>query len=437
MAAVDRRRLVVAVGAVLVCYLALGVLFVVRTPRWQAPDEPAHFNYVRHVATTGRPPVLQEGCWDQTYLEQLKAEHFPPTMPIDPLCYEAHQPPVYYYLAAMPYHAADIFDFDPLYSVRLFTLFLGAAVVVVSAGIVRELYPGSVLLPSATAGIVATVPMHVAMLASVNNDALAELVLSLGVLQMLRLLRRPEGRRRRWLLLGITLGVGFITKTTVYLAVPLLFLTIWWSRRRLAPADWIRAAGIAVVPAVAMALPWFIRNSWTYGGLDILGLQRHERVVVGQPRTAEWLAELGVAGVLKRFVNTTFHSFWGQFGWMAAPLPDTFYSPLAVLVAVALAGVVLYTLSGGYEAIAVPHGMQLLGAWVLVTILAYGWYNLTFVQHQGRYLFPSLSAIAFFLTLGLREWIVPRYRPLALGAVIIGLLGIGVWSVVFILPGLA
>jgi hypothetical protein len=50
------RRIILLV--ILALYVILGVLYAVRTPPWQAPDEPAHYNYVRFVPTTGGFPVL-------------------------------------------------------------------------------------------------------------------------------------------------------------------------------------------------------------------------------------------------------------------------------------------------------------------------------------------------------------------------------------------
>ena len=44
-----RRHEAAALGLLLLAYLVLGVLFAVRTPPWQAPDEPAHVNYVRQL----------------------------------------------------------------------------------------------------------------------------------------------------------------------------------------------------------------------------------------------------------------------------------------------------------------------------------------------------------------------------------------------------
>src|SRR3989337_693811 len=85
----------------LICliYLLLGYLYAVNTPAWQVPDEPAHYNYIRDVARTGRLPVLRMGDYDQAYLERLKSNRFPPDLPIDSVRYESYQPPLYYLLA--------------------------------------------------------------------------------------------------------------------------------------------------------------------------------------------------------------------------------------------------------------------------------------------------------------------------------------------------
>src|SRR5262245_2414668 len=79
-------------------YLALAWLYALNTPPWQVPDEPAHYNYVRALAEHAALPVLQPGDYDQTYLEKIKREKFPPSLPIDSIRYEAHQPPSYYLL---------------------------------------------------------------------------------------------------------------------------------------------------------------------------------------------------------------------------------------------------------------------------------------------------------------------------------------------------
>ena len=44
------RRERAGLALILVLYLGLAALFATLTPAWQAPDEPAHYNYVRYLA---------------------------------------------------------------------------------------------------------------------------------------------------------------------------------------------------------------------------------------------------------------------------------------------------------------------------------------------------------------------------------------------------
>ena len=95
------RRLILAL--ILVVYLVLAALFAFNTPAWQAPDEPAHYNYVAYVAENGGFPVLHFGDYPHGYLEEIKTAKFPPDMPVTPIRYESHQPPLYYLLASPVY----------------------------------------------------------------------------------------------------------------------------------------------------------------------------------------------------------------------------------------------------------------------------------------------------------------------------------------------
>ena len=107
--------------AILIVYGGLGTLFAIKTPSWQNPDEPAHYNYIAHLATERRLPVLRMGDYDGQYLERLKAERFPPELSIEPVRYESHQPPLYYLLAVPVYWLSQGL---PL-ALRLFGVVLG------------------------------------------------------------------------------------------------------------------------------------------------------------------------------------------------------------------------------------------------------------------------------------------------------------------------
>ena len=168
-------------AGVVVVYLGIGSLFAADTPPWQVPDEPAHYNYVRFVAEKGRLPELRLGDYPQDYLEQLKAARFPPALSIDPIRYESHQPPLYYAMAAGVYRVASQLGLSTLLALRLFSLALGAASLYIGFRAVRALLPGEPLLALGTVAFAATLPMHLAMTAAVNNDVLAEVLLGLVV----------------------------------------------------------------------------------------------------------------------------------------------------------------------------------------------------------------------------------------------------------------
>ncbi|NLG27679.1 MAG: hypothetical protein GX557_07185, partial [Chloroflexi bacterium] len=116
-----------ALRLILLLYLVLATLYALVTPAWQAPDEPAHFNYVKFVAERGSLPELRPGDYPAEYLERIKAARFPADMSIDPIRYESHQPPLYYLLASLVYRLGDALVPLPVYlTLRLFSVLLGA-----------------------------------------------------------------------------------------------------------------------------------------------------------------------------------------------------------------------------------------------------------------------------------------------------------------------
>jgi 4-amino-4-deoxy-L-arabinose transferase-like glycosyltransferase len=441
---------------ILLIYLILGVLFAVYTPPWQAPDEPAHYNYIRYVAENRQFPVLQMGDYPHAYLEEIKSRKFAPDLSIDPIRYEYHQPPLYYSLAAPIYLLAR----GNLLPLRLFSVVLGAGVVLLAFAIARRVYPGWPALALATAAFVAFLPQHLATVSQVGNDVLAELLFALVLYQLVGWLRAPSVIPREYagadralpvgqpqspikngrsaVLLGFLLGLILITKTTAYIALPLaLGALIWrWLHDR-SPAQRILAdLALVAIPAAVIALPWFARNIATYGWPDFLALRRHDAVVVGQLRLQEYLAQFGPASYLQRLVEFTFKSFWGVFGWQGVFMDSRIYLALAILCGIAAGGLVLRVAWPVFRrpgARNVQHNSQslwLLGATVLLTVLVYAWYNSQFVQHQGRYLFTALIPIAMGFAAGWDEALQPRSSLVILvGLVLTGVI-LAFWGII-------
>ena len=129
-------------AAIVGVYVLLGSLYAAFTPRWQAPDEPAHFNYIRYLVEQVRFPVLQVGDYPAEYLEEIKAARFPASMSIEPIRYESHQPPLYYLLGAVVYRSTSLLGANAqFYALRFFSVALGAAVLLALHALAAEVFP--------------------------------------------------------------------------------------------------------------------------------------------------------------------------------------------------------------------------------------------------------------------------------------------------------
>ena len=415
-------------GLLLAAYLTLGALYAVYTPLWQIPDEPAHFNYVKHLAEQRRLPVLQQGDYPAAYLEEIKAHKFPPDMSVDPIRYEFYQPPLYYGLAATIYVATASWPLSSqVVALRLLSVLLGTGVLWLAYRIVCEIFlsarpdrfsetcqVSASMLALGTAAFAAAVPMHIAMTAAVNNDALAELILA-GILYLGVRITQREASDREWVGLGALVGLGLLTKGTTYIAIPLVLAILYIGLRRsemrgaLAVRRSAKAFLLVFGSALILSGGWFLRNGLVYGLDDPLAWKRHTQVVAGQLTTAEYLARHGWRGWVGDFLATTFRSFWGQFGWMGVPMDRRVYLFLGLLSGLVALGLVLLVIrqwrDGERRGFSPGQlwALALAALSLLLTVAQYLWLNRQFVQFQGRYLFSSIIPLGLAFALGLAE----------------------------------
>jgi hypothetical protein len=423
-----------AIPIILMIYLVLAALYAVRTPAWQAPDEPAHYNYVAQVAVGGCCPVIESGDWDSAYLDALKGSAFAAEglAELPSVQYEDHQPPLYYLILAPFYTLTG----GSLTALRLVSALFGAMVVlnVYIAGFIA--FPKRPQVAALAALLVATLPQFVAITASVNNDSLSWALIGLAIVGMLAYLRDPVRDWRFEVALGVICGLALLTKANALMLLPLgvaAILIRWrWiatpadgraeaspydnlaelrarqaragqegTRHTVSVQDVVRRLAAFAGTALVIAALWWVRNISVYGFPDVLGLAAHDRVVVGQLRTAELIAQVDVGEYARQALTTTFQSFFGQLGWMALPLPTWVYVVIAVVLAAALAG---WVMAWRRRELPAPYAREtawLLALAALLALAQYVYYNTSFVQFQGRYLFAGLIPFALFVAGGL------------------------------------
>ena len=425
------RYSVLLLTFILIAYFFVGGLFAIKTPAWQAPDEPAHYNYILQVALNGCCPKIEPGDWDAAYLDQLKAAKFAPDLlaNLHTVQYEDHQPPLYYLLQAPVFTLTN----GSLIALRLFSLLMGAGIVLCAYGLVRAFLPERPQVALGTAALVAFLPQHLAGLASVSNDALSNLLIAATLLGTVLYLK-GEPSIKEWQL-GLLVGFGLLTKvSTIFLMgfVPLAIIVRWWIYQRSESSLLTTQYSVLItryllpffIPALLLGGIWWLHSINTYGFPDLFGLRQHDKVVTGQPRTAELIARVGFVGYLKTALQTTFDSFWGQFGWMGVPMPNWIYALLLGLVAVAGSGLVVNATDRREGHRPSPTDSNLIVMrrvmWtfinlaILLAVLEYIYYNTVFLQLQGRYMFTGVIPMALVIVLGVDGWRVWLQRRITI-----------------------
>jgi hypothetical protein len=236
----------------------------------------------------------------------------------------------------------------------------------------------------------------------ITNDNLANLLGTLTLYGLLRLIESPDALRlHAWV--GLLLGLGLLTKKSLLALLMGWGLLIAWllwrgvgSRR-----DVAKGALLALLVMVTVSGWWLIRNLMLYG--DLLGSEMERRTLPELVQERSLFSRYFLAS----FWRVTLFSAIGIFGWMNVLLPLWVYALGTGLLFLALMGLVR-----GWRGM--PIGLRWCLVWVFLQVGGLVWYNLTYTQPQGRLLFPVLSVGLALIAYGLAQWLSTRWRRMAL-----------------------
>lgn len=439
-------------------YLALGILYSLATPPFEASDEVHHYPVVQHIATGRGLPVQQAGvktAWAQ----------------------EGSQPPAYYLLSAALTFWIDTGDFDSVhvvnpfaklgvpgtpqnanytrspaellaapfpprgaflavYILRLVSLLMGAGTVAFTYLVSAALSPlpdGAKTKTTAllAASLVAFNPMFLFISASVNNDNLVWFEAALTLFICVHLVRGPtrfihsEIGERWWHApaLGLLLGLTALTKLSGLVLFPVVGLALLLQAAR--TGRWRRfIAGGAVIGVAVAAVSawWYIRNFALYG--DLLGLDMMMNFLEAR-QTPLTLSTLLAES------RSFWYSYWGLFGAFSILAPQWVYAFFSILCAAGVLGLLARLIlhrPGGRLLITDYRLLShfLLAFFILATAASLLRWNMTSFAMQGRLTFTTLAPIAMYLALGLSALIPARHSRVAGGvlAIVLGLIAL-------------
>jgi Dolichyl-phosphate-mannose-protein mannosyltransferase len=445
-----------AVVAVLVLFVCLGVCYSLVVPPFETPDEIFHFAFARHLSQGNPLPVQTveaKGPWkhegtqaplyyflagrltawiDQTDFDQINRQN-PHANLGDPL-YPGNKNLMLYSARSLPFRGTNL----AMHIGRWFSLALGCLTILMVYLTARLAFPDSPYLRWLTALIVASLPQFAFISAAVSNDSMIILVSTTAIFWLARLVAREKTQAIQWWewgVLGILLGLAAISKLQgLALFAPASIVVLWlaWQRR-----TWrlpFVAAALILTPALAIAGWWYWRNFTLYG--DWLGIERLLTINGMRTQALSWGASRGELRGLR-------YSFWGLFGWFSIILPGWIYVVFDAISVVALAG---FATAGIRTWIVQKRRVldrpsarvkALLALWAAILGASMLYWATFATSSQGRLLFPALSSFGVILIGGLATWtsaLPPRWRPPVLTLLPASMVACSVYALTILLP---
>jgi len=361
------------------------------------PDEHDHYQFVAYLAQHGSLPPFGHGGGN-----------------------EAHQPPLYYILAALLYHVSA----SP-HAIRFLSCVLGIISLWAMFWAVKTITPNRPVFAVFVASIAAFIPMNLSLCSAVNNDSLANLIFALAIWRMAILATWRDGGHflRDALLLGVVLGVGIWSKMSAALLFPVV--VVFWmllaSMKAMARRDILKGALVSLGAGLLIAAPWLAHNYFVSG--DLLGVGTFLKVLESQNNSPQkMIAIWGLKLYFENMFSWTFASYWGVFDSMLL-----FYLPQVYALALIMSIISIGGLFRFAKGICAHPGVRAL-VWSFVVLfvldlISFVQYNVHFFQAQGRYFFPCLLPLTLAFVGGIDSLLPPRRKGMAF-AFLIGLFGL-------------
>jgi 4-amino-4-deoxy-L-arabinose transferase-like glycosyltransferase len=355
--------------------------------------------YVREIGEHFKLPGLSKV---ETHEVSLHSSH------------EAHQPPLYYALAAAPFRISRLLgaDLDTGWQVvRLFTVLLGAGWVYFLYRLSREFLGRRRYAAVLAAACIGLLPLSTYIGGVINNDVAVALFFTAALWLVAKAIRRGEISRRAAVEIGIAAGLAVLSKAQGLFLLPLiaataLVLARWKGWKRSTPT--IVNSLVAITVALAISSLWFVRNWYVYGSPILQSLYNP----IIRPGDALGLADWVVATRL--ITGQLFDYFWTPF-WLLqldAMNQMRYRRLLVALCLVAFVGVVSH-LRGCSRLKSPSPDCRPIG-WLLfmlpgLLVYAFLFRHTLFVDkgalQQGRLMLPSAALFGAALVIGLSELI--------------------------------
>ncbi len=417
-----------ALLALLAVRFALGVVYSVAVPLWEAHDEWGHYAVMRYIAQEKRLP---------TPGQSLGVEFD-----------ESQQPPLYYILGALVISPVDARDWTPpavnpyartgtgvgglnmaihtpeesfpyrgwvlsAHLARLVSVALATLTVWLTYRLAAVVSRGCRWLALSAAVIVAFWPQLLFVGSVITNDVLVVCCAAWVLLALVKTLDSWPPRVSHLTELALALGMAMLSKLTalgllVLFPLAILALGVRAIRRREFSARFWASAGIAVLVAIGVGAWWYLRNLASIGS----PIQRYQHVL--RSLGLVWTDPADLAIRLKQVslwgaLRYGFLTFTASFGWGNVPAAWWVYAVFGTLLALGGVGFAAWLVRRKGPEVRHVGWLVLTIACVMappVYLLLYKGTDLL----RGRTILAILPPLAVFVAAGIGRYLPSRWK---------------------------
>ncbi|MBS1493093.1 MAG: DUF2142 domain-containing protein [Bacteroidetes bacterium] len=239
----------------------------------------------------------------------------------------------------------------------------------------------------------ASIPQVIYSSSTITNDSLSNLLASAAIYLFLVFLK--DSSVKKIVVFSLVFSLCLLCKKTLFFLIPSVIISTAYAFHigKITKEIFIKLSASLFIFTVLVAGWFYFRNHYLYNDTLLTDVEKITVPMHYDPKS------IFSFYFIYPFVPGLFGSFFGVFGWMNLAVPFFIYVFYFILSAAGVIGI-----SKKFLLTKITPVKLFIICSLIICLAGIVYYNLSYSQHQGRFLFPVLSLISVCIIGGLSNF---------------------------------